>query len=841
MRDRAQTVIVGAGIVGASAAYHLAELGQPDVLVVDRGPLFETGGSTSHAPGLVFQTNPSRLMCRVAQDTVALYDTLELDGEPCWYGVGSLEVATTPERAWELKRRLGWARSYGIEGGEIIGPEQAAELVPLIDPGMILGAYHVPSDGIAKAVRIVAALARAASAKGVRFQGGVNVTHLSIRDGRVRALEIDEEWVECERVLLCAGIWGPTVGALARVPIPLTAVEHQLVWTDTVPELAGETREVAHPIVRHQDMAMYFRQRGDHYGVGSYKHEPLAVAQEDLSRRAIRPFTPGDFEVAEAEAARIMPALKGTMRPGGPERSLNGMFSFTPDAGSIVGESAHARGVWVCEAVWITHGAGMGRQVAEWMAVGEPSYDLAEADANRFYPHQTSPPYVLERGKQQYREVYDILHPRQQPERQRKLRLTPFYQRHAELGAEFVTAAGWERPQWFEANRHLLDGRLYRDPWEQRQGWAAKLWSPIEGAEHLATRSTVALYDLTPFAKADVEGPDALAFLEWICGNRIDRTPAERAGERSDAVHGRPAAAEVGAVVYTAMLTPSGRIRCDLTVTRLGSQTFRIITGGGSGQHDLAWLRAQRRRGERVTITERTAELFTLGLWGPNARAVLERVNDADISNAAFPYVTGRWLHVGEVPVWAQRISYVGELGWELYGEFAMGDRVWELLWQAGRDHGLIAAGLGAFDTLRLEKGYRLWGQDIDAEHTPLEARLGFALHWDKDFQGKAALLAARERGLERKLVPMLFDDPETVVLGKEPIRVPERDGGQVVSYVTSAGYGYSIGRGIVYGYLPVELAVAGTPVEVEYFGERHPATVAAEPLFDPKGERLKA
>jgi glycine cleavage system aminomethyltransferase T/glycine/D-amino acid oxidase-like deaminating enzyme len=818
MRDRAQTVIVGAGIVGASAAWHLAELGQPDVLVLDRGPLFETGGSTSHAPGLVFQTNPSRLMCRVAQDSVALYRTLELDGEPCWYGVGSLEVATTTERSWELRRRLGWARSYGLEGGEIITPEQAAELVPLLDPATILGAYHVPSDGVAKAVRIVAALARAAGAKGVAFQGGVTVTGFDLRDGRVQAVETDQGRVECERVLLCAGIWGPSVGALAGVPIPLLAVEHQLVWTDPLPELAGETREVAHPILRHQDMAMYFRHRQDHYGVGSYKHEPIAVPQDRLGRHALRPFTAGDFDVAEAEAARLLPALKGTMRPQDPARSLNGMFSFTPDAGSIVGESARARGVWVCEAVWITHAAGMGRQVAEWMALGEPSYDLAEADANRFYPFQASPPYVLERGKQQYREVYDIIHPRQQPARPRGLRRTPFYRRQLELGAEFVTAAGWERPQWFEANRPLLDG-AGDAPWRRRAGWAAKLWSPIEGAEHLATRSAAALFDLTPFVKADVEGPDALAFLERICGNRIDR--------------------RIGTVVYTAMLTPSGRIRCDLTVTRLAAGRFQIITGGGSGQHDLAWLRAQLRPGERVVVTERTAELFTLALWGPQARAILAQVTDADLSNQAFPYMTGQWLHVGEAPVWAQRISYAGELGWELYGEFAMGERVWELLWEAGREHGLIAAGLGAFDSLRLEKGYRLWGQDIDAEHNPLEAGLGFALRWDKDFQGKAALLEAKERGAARKLVPMVFDDPETVVLGKEPIRAA--GGGRVVSYVTSAGYGYSIGRGIVYGYLPAELAAVGTPVEVEYFGEPHPARVAAEPLFDPKGERLRA
>ncbi|MGH2635870.1 MAG: GcvT family protein [Actinomycetota bacterium] len=820
MRERAETVVVGAGIVGTSAAYHLAELGAADVLVIDRGPLFETGGSTSHAPGLVFQTNGSRTMCRIAQDTVALYAMLDLDGEPGWFGVGGIEVATTPERVRELKRRLGFARSYGLEGAELLTPAQAAEKIPLLDPATILGAYHVPSDGIARAVRLATALSRKASEKGVSFEGGVTVTGFDVRDGRVRGVETDRGRIECERVLICAGIWGPTVGAMAGVPIPLVAVQHQLVWTDPVPGLEGEGRQVVHPILRHQDMSMYFRHREDHYAVGNYRHEPIATAQSDLRRPgegpppSLMPFTPSDFDVAEAEAARLLPPLAGRMRPADPDRSINGMFSFTPDAGSIVGESARVRGVWVCEAVWITHGGGMGRQVAEWMALGEPSYDLAEADANRFYPYATSPPYVLERGTQQYREVYDVIHPRQQMLRPRNLRLTPFYSRHVELGAEFVTGAGWERPQWLEANRSLLTGA----PWERREAWAARFWSPIEGAEHLATRSAAALFDLTPFAKLDIQGPDALAYLERICANRIDRPP--------------------GSIVYSAMLTPRGGIRCDLTVIRKGDDLFRVITGGGSGQHDLAWMRAQLRDGERVSITERTGSLFALGLWGPRAREILRAVTDADVGNEAFPYLTARSLNVGEVePVWAQRISYAGELGWELYGQFAMGDRAWDVLWEAGREHGLVAAGLGAFDSLRLEKGYRLWGQDLHSEHDPIEAGLGFAVRWDKDFQGKAALERIQADGVTHRLAPMTLADPSVVVMGKEPIRA----NGEVVAYVTSAGYGYSIGRGIVYAYLPVELAVEGTKVEVEYFDERFAATVAAEPLFDPKGERLRA
>ena len=816
MKDRAQTVVVGAGIVGASAAYHLAELGQPDVLVLDQGPLFETGGSTSHAPGLVFQTNPSRTMCRIAQDSVRLYTDLEVDAEPAWFGVGGIEVAATPERMTELHRRRGWATSYGIGETEILTPEQTAERIPLLDPSTILGSYLVRSDGIAKGVRIVTALARRAEAKGVAFEGGVTVTGFDTAHGRIRAVETDRGRIECERLLICAGIWGPTVGAMAGVPIPLVAVQHQLVWTEPIARLAAETREVVHPILRHQDFAMYFRQREDHYGVGSYHHEPIATLQADLRppggamQPSLMPFTPADFALAETEAGRLLPALRGHMRPSDPARSLNGMFSFTPDAGSIVGESARTRGVWVCEAVWVTHAGGMGEQVAQWMATGEPTYDMGEADANRFYGFMTTPPYVLERGKQQYREVYDILHPLQQMARPRGLRLTPFYERHQELGAQFFTAAGWERPQWFDANK-VLSGA----PWEWRTGWAAQNWSPAVGAEHLATRERAALFDITPYVKLDVEGPDALAFLERVCANRIDRP--------------------VGTVIYTAMLTPSGGIRCDLTVTRAGEDSFMVVTGGGSGMHDLAWLRSQIRDDERVWIANMTDHRFCMGLWGPRARHVLAAVTDTDVSNEAFRYMTMRPLAVGEAPCFAQRISYVGELGWELYGPIEMGARVWDLLWEAGREHGLIAGGLGAFDSLRLEKGYRLWGQDINTEHTPFEAGLGFAVKMDKDFQGRDALRAKTEPA--ERLACMTLDDPDVVVMGKEPILAD----GRVVSYVTSANYGYSIGRGIVYGYLPADLTEAGTPVEVQYFDQRIAATVAAEPLWDPRGERLRA
>ncbi|MDP9184478.1 MAG: FAD-dependent oxidoreductase, partial [Actinomycetota bacterium] len=770
-----------------------------------------------------FQTNGSRVMCRIAQDSVALYDTLEVDGERVWYGVGSLELATTPERMEELKRRQGFARSWGLDDTELLSPAACAERSPLLDPSTVLGGYWVPSDGAGKGVKIVEALARHAQAVGIRFEGGVSVTGFDTTDGRIRAVETAGGRIECERVLVCAGLWGPTVGAMAGVPVPLVAVQHQLVWTDPVPDLAGLTGDTwaQHPIVRHQDMSLYVRQRDDHYGVGNYRHEPIVTPQDRIRapggamQPSLMPFTSQDFDLCETETARLFPALEGRMRPSDPDRSINGMFSFTPDAGSVVGESAVVRGVWLCEAVWVTHAAGMARQAVEWMVGGEPTYDLAEADANRFYPFQTTAPYVTERGKQQYREVYDILHPRQQPSTPRNLRLTPFFERHVALGGRFVIGAGWERPQWFEANRDLVGGVTHE--WARRSGWAAREWSPIEGGEHLAVRDAAGLFDLSAYVKFRVQGPDAVSFLERVCANRIDRP--------------------VGTVVYTAMLTPRGGIRCDLTVTRHDEDVFLVVTGGGSGMHDLAWLRAQVHDGERVRIFDSSSRSFVLGLFGPRARSILETVTADDVSNEGMPYLTGRSIEIGEVPAFVQRISYVGELGWEIYAPFDMGARLWDLLWEAGSEHGLIAAGLGAFDSLRLEKGYRLWGQDIGIEYDPISAGLAFAVRWDKDFQGKRALEEIRDAGPSKRLCAMTFDDPRSVVMGKEPIW----HGGNVVGYVTSANYGYSIGRGIVYGYLPVALVDEGTSVEVEYFGTRYAATVAADPLFDPKGERLRA
>ncbi|MGF1513693.1 MAG: FAD-dependent oxidoreductase [Elainellaceae cyanobacterium] len=812
METNASVVIIGAGIVGCSAAYHLAKLGWKDIVVVEQGPLFATGGSTSHAPGLVFQTNASKTMTQLAQYTVELYSQLSTDEGPAYYPVGGVEVAYTEARMQELKRKLGWAKSWGVEGAQLLTAAEVKAKVPLIDEGKILGGYYVPTDGIAKALRAAEAMANSAQEAGAaEFYGQTTVTDVEVVDGQVRAIAVDQMGgkgrIETGKVLVCAGIWGPRIGRMVGEVIPLTPVQHQYVKTGPIPELAhfdasSAEDEVVQPIVRHQDRAMYFRQHHDGWGIGSYQHEPLLVDPDNILPYAeapvmpsVKPFTEEHFVPAWESTKELFPALANAELT----YKINGMFSFTPDAGSVIGESDLAKGFWVAEAVWVTHGGGMGKVVADLMTTGVTSLDLHEADIHRFPQVCQSAGYITRAGAQQYDEVYDIIHPLDQQTHSRELRTSPFYPRLKDLGARFYFSAGWERPQWFTANVELLED--YAVP--QRQGWAAKHWSPIQGAEHLATRDRVALYDLTPFAKFEVTGPGAVVYLQNLCANNVDRP--------------------VGKVVYTAMLDASGGIKCDLTVNRLGPEKYWVVTGGSVHGHDLAWMKAHLPVDGSVQIHDVSSSYCCVGLWGPQAPAVLSNLTSIDVSKAAFESFTHQSFFMGNIPVLASRVSYVGEDGWEIYAPTESGLKLWDLLWAKGQEHGMVAAGLGAFETLRLEKGMLMWGTDIHTEYDPYEAGLGFAVKPDKsEFIGKAALLRRQEYA-SRKLCYLTLDDPAAVVMGKEPVMAED---GKVLGYVTSAGYGYSLGRCVAYTYLPLGYAAAGTAVSVEYFGRSLSATV---------------
>ncbi|MQS99341.1 FAD-dependent oxidoreductase [Streptomyces jumonjinensis] len=814
----APVVIIGAGIVGCALADQLTARGWSDVTVLDQGPLTAPGGSTSHAPGLVFQINPSRTMARLARRTVA-----ELTGVGAFDRVGGLEVATTGARLAELHRRAGLAASWGIRA-EIVAPARCAELWPLLDEGLVLGGLHTPDDGLAHALDASRRLRERAAARGARFLGRHTVTAVERDHGRVTGVITDRGGFPADRIVSAAGFWGPLIGAMAGVDVPLLPLAHQ--YARTGPLAAPPAGRL--PILRHQDRDLYFRQHGDRIGIGSYAHRVIPVDPAALPAYDEAPvmpswldFTPDDYAPSWADAVRLLPALADTAVDEG----FNGVFSFTPDGMPLLGEAPGLRGFWLAEAVWVTHSAGAARAVAEWMTDGRPSIDLHDCDIARFEDSQRSPAYTAERSARNFIEVYDVVHPLQPPEQPRPLRVSPFHARQRELGAFFLEGGGWERPHWYEANAGLPAEVPARD------AWSARFWSPIAAAEARATRERVALYDMTPLRRLEVEGPGALDFLQRMTTNQLAR--------------------RVGSVTYTLLLDHGGGIRSDLTVARLGEQRFQV---GANSPADLHWL--LRHAPATVRIRDVTAGTCCIGVWGPLARDLVQPLTRDDFSHRAFGYFRARETCIGHVPVTALRLSYVGELGWELYTTADLGLRLWDTLWEAGAALGVVAAGRSAFDSLRLEKGYRSWGRDMTAEDTPYEAGLGFAVRLDKgDFTGRDAL-GAHPPGTEtRRLACLTLDDPAAVVLGGEPVRIGRTEGTgpaegaglmevtapteRADGHVTSAGYGYTIGRCVAYAWLPP--LPAGTAVRIGYFDRTHAATVAEEPLYDPEMTRIRS
>ena len=806
-----RVVVIGAGIVGCSLADELTARGWTDVTVLDQGPLPAPGGSTSHAPGLVFQTSPSRTLTRFARYTVEKFGSLEADGVPCFQPVGGLELATTQERLAELHRRAGYAASWGVRG-EVVGAARCKELWPLIDESVVLGGFHTPDDGLARALLACRAQLERAVARGARFLDRHTVTGIEKEGGRVTAVVTDRGTFPADHVVSAAGFWGPVIGRLAGVDVPLQPLAHQYAKTEPLAELSGRRREASRPILRFQDRDLYFREHTDRIGIGSYAHRPLpvdpfAVPSYDEARARTMdmpssyPFTPEDWAPSWEECRRLLPALRATEIDTG----FNGVFSFTPDGMPVLGESRALRGFWLAEAVWVTHSAGVAKAVAEWMVNGRPSLDVHECDLTRFEEAQRSPAYIRERGSQQFAEVYDVIHPLQPLAHPRPLRVSPFHARQEQLGASFLEGGGWERPHWYEANAALADGLDL----PARDAWSARHWSPIAAAEARATRENVALYDMTPLRRLEVTGPGALDFLDRMTTNNCRKKP--------------------GAVTYTLLLDHTGGIRSDLTVARLAPDRFQV---GANSPADLDWL--LRHAPDDVHIADITSGTCCVGVWGPLARDLVQPLTQDDFSHEAFGYFRAKRTYLGHVPVTAMRLSYVGELGWELYTTADLGLRLWDTLWEAGRHLGVIAAGRSAFNSLRLEKGYRAWGVDMTDEHDPYEAGLGFAVRPDKDFVGRDALRSRAPGDLARRLTPLLLDDPAAVVLGKEPVLVDGTPSG----YVTSASYGYTLGRCVAYAWLPT--LASGTAVHIEYAGEKVPATVADEPLFDPKMTRIR-
>ncbi|SMY02030.1 Glycine cleavage system T protein (aminomethyltransferase) [Brevibacterium aurantiacum] len=839
-----RVVIIGAGIVGANLADELAQLGWTNTLVLEQGPLSIPGGSTSHAPGLVFSSNGSKSMTEFAQYTIEKLTSLTgPDGRGSFLPVGGLEIATQEDRLQDLHRRAGWNRSWGVDA-EVVDAKECLRLFPMLNPDKVLGGLLTPGDGLALAARGTQLVMDRARAAGVEFRDRTTVTGIEQSGGKVTAVLAGEDRIPADIVVSCAGFWGPSIGEMVGTTIPLLPLGHQFAWTTEVPSLVGKNEQPAGasaPILRYQDKDLYYREWGERIGIGSYAHRPMPVDLNTLRTYSpdeitdeVMPssldFTPEDFAREWEATQELLPELRQTQI----QRGFNGIFSFTPDGGSLVGQSREVDGFFVAEAVWVTHGAGIAKAVAELIALGRSNTDLSGIDLNRFEDALTTPEYVSETSQQNFVEIYDVIHPLQPRVSPRDVRLSPFNDRQKELGAFFLETNGWERPHWYEVNAGLLDELPEEWKAPKREGWADLFHSPIAAVEAWKTRTNVAMYDMTTLKRFEVKGPGAGELLHGLTTSSMLRKP--------------------GAVSYTLLLDEEGGITSDITVAILDEQTYQV---GANSNIDFAVIsRAAREQSAAdpskwATVRETTQGTCCIGLWGPLAREVIGQVSNDDLSDAGLKYFRTKSITIGGVPVSAMRLSYVGELGWELYTSADLGHRLWDVLWEAGREYGLIAAGREAFNSLRLEKGFRSFGSDMTSEHEPVQAGLGFAVKASKtdDFKGKAAL-EARAAAATTKLTCLTLDRPEDVVLGKEPVYVAggaasgvaghaANGSGRADGYVTSAAYGYSIGQTIAYAWLPNSLSV-GDGVEIEYLGRRLPATVTAEPIFDPEMTRLK-
>jgi glycine cleavage system T protein len=803
MRDRARAVVIGGGVGGCAILYWLARLGWDDVVLVERAEL--TSGSTFHSAGLVGQLRSSLSLTKMMMESVDLYRSLEAEVglETGWHEVGSLRLASSEERMEEISRQAGWAKTFGLPL-ELIPADEAQKLFPPMTADGVLGAAFLPTDGYIDPSQLTVALAEGARRRGAEIEQRTRVTAIRTRRGRVEAVETDRGDIETEVVVNAGGMYAREIGALAGVNVPIVPMAHEYLVTKP----AGLPPDM--PTMRDPSLLVYFRPESGGLVMGGYERhcQPWGLdgIPQDFNSRLLEEDWPRFEELMENAIVRV-PSLADAEVI----RLINGPEAFTPDGEFILGPS-DVRGFWVA-AGFCAHGlagaGGMGKLVAEWIVDGTPSLDVWHMDSRRFGSAYRSREYTVARTKEIYETYYDVKYPGHERQAGRPLRVSPAYPRLQELGAVFGEKSGWERANWFEPNAVRGDESL------RPRGWAGKLWSPAIGAEHTACREAAALFDETSFAKLDVTGEGAANFLEHLCANRVARA--------------------VGAITYTQMLNAKGGIECDFTVTQLADDWFRIVTGTAFGQHDLAWLRQHAPEDGSVRVVDVTSQLACFGLWGPHAREIFQPLTTADLSNEAFPYMSARELAVGRVPCLALRVTYVGELGWELYCPAEFGLALWDAVWEAGREHGLVAGGYKAIDSLRLEKGYRVWGADITPEETPFEAGLGFAVKLEKgDFIGRERLVDVHEYG--HRLRCLTLSDPRAIALGSEPVWVD----GNPTGRVTSGGYGYTVRKSIAYAYLPDDVDV-GTSVEVGIFGERVSGEVAAEPLYDPAGERIRA
>ncbi len=808
---KARVVIIGGGVAGCSVAYHIAKLGWRDVVLLEANQL--TGGTTWHAAGLIAQLRASKNMTKLAKYSQELYGDLEAETGVAtgFRRCGSITVALTEERREEIYRQASMARAFGVEVEEISASE-VKERYPYLNVDDVAGAVYLPKDGQGDPGNIALALAKGARLKGAKILEGVRVTAVDQREGRVTGVQWskgDEQGsIAADYVVNCAGMWGHEVGRMAGVVVPLHACEHFYVVTEAIPGLTQL------PVLRVPDECAYYKEDAGKILLGAFEPVAKPWGMGGIPHDFCFDQLPEDvdhFEPILEKAINRFPTLAET----GIHTFFNGPESFTPDDAYHLGEAPNLDNFFVCcgfNSVGIQSSGGAGMVLAHWLEHGHPPFDVSDVDIRRMQPFQGNKTYLFERSKETLGLLYADHFPYRQMATARGIRRSPFHEHLKANGAVFGEVAGWERANWF-ANPG--QEREYRYSWKRQN------WFENARAEHLAVRTNVGMYDMTSFGKIRVEGPEAESFLNYICANNVAVPP--------------------GRIVYTQFLNARGGIEADVTVTRLSETAYVVVTPAATVGRELSWMR--RHKGERnVVIVDVTSGEGVLAVMGPNARKLLQKVSPHDWSNDNHPFGTARDIELSMGLARAHRVSYVGELGWEIYVPAEMAAHAFETLWEAGQEVGLKLCGMHMMDSARIEKAFRHFGHDITDEDHVIEAGLGFAVRTDKGgFIGRDAVLRKREEGLESRLVQFLLSDPEPLLYHHEPI---VRDG-EIVSYLTSGNYGHHLGAAVGLGYVPCKGETAeqllGSNYEIEIAGTRIGATASLRPLYDPKSERVRA
>ena len=832
---RANVVVIGAGIVGSCLVGHLARLGWTDLVLLEKGPLPNPGGSTGHASNFIFPVDHNKEMALLGEQSANQYRDMNLSVDS-----GGIEVARTADRMHELARRMTSARAWGIEA-HLLTPAEVVELVPFVNEEVILGGFYSPTVSVVDSLEAGTTMRReAVETVGCQVFANTEVLDIETSEGEggvttVRSVVTDKGTIQADHVVIACGVWSNRIANMAGAAIPLVPTVHQMADVGPVDILAETNNEIGYPIVRDMDTLCYERQSAGSMEIGSYGHRPIFHHPDEIPSNeeaalspTEMPFTPDDFDPQMETAIELMEMLGDAEI----KYAINGLLAMTPDTMPCLGETPEVRNLWSAAAVWVKEGPGMAQVVAEWMTFGYPRViDVHGADIARFYDQERTEEHIWARAEEHFNKTYGIVHPDEQWEGRRNLRVGPYFSRQEDLDAMFFQARTWERPQWFGANADLVERY---DLSERDVEWDNRWWSPITIGEHLNLRENCGVVDLSAFQIYELEGPGAVEYADRLAVNKVD--------------------VPVGRSIYTPWLTADGGFHSDLTMMRLGEDRVRIVTGVFDGGRDEFWTRRHMPTDGSVSFRNITEDVTTLGLWGPNAPAVLSQLTDQNLSQTDSPYGSIVDAEVAGLPCQLFRISYVGDTGWEIYAAWDDGPALWDALMEAGADLGIRPTGGGVYGSSgRLEKGYRLMGAELESEYNPVEAGLARPRVKAADFIGKEAYLTAREAGDPEVLMCTLTVEDQTDGLGRnrhmmggnEPILTP--DGDRItdshgrVSRVTSAGYGPSVGRHLLMAYLPRELAVSGTDLQVMYMNELYPVEVATTgAVFDPTDSRMK-